>query len=368
MRNKGNAVENSKLTVATWFDRWIGLGAPGRRREPVGQRTLERYEELLRVHVRPRLGDKVLQKLAASEIDDLYAGLEGLIAPRTARHVHSVFNASLGTALRTGLIAANPMDKVIRIPRPDAKPGVVNLDDDADDDELDDHAEGLDEVELAALVVGFKPSPLYPFVALAAATGARRNELLALRWSDLNVENKTLDIRRALDRSAPSEKFKLGVKPPKTARGRRTIDLDDGTIAMLLAEKQKHQRLFSGIPDGAEVELSLIKLPLKALIFPAAPEPGKDISLTTWRVPRNVSKEFRRRADLLGFGIKLHTLRGIHTTALLDAGMPVDLVAQRLGDDPAVLLRNYSKRKRSKDAKEKFASALTALAAGFLKP
>jgi len=48
--------------------------------------------------------------------------------------------------------------------------------------------------------------------------------------------------------------------------------------------------------------------------------------------------------------------------------MPVDLVAQRLGDDHAVLLRNYSKRKRSKDAKEKFASTLTALAAGFLKP
>lgn len=65
---------------------------------------------------------------------------------------------------------------------------------------------------------------------------------------------------------------------------------------------------------------------------------------------------------------KLHTLRGIHATALLDAGMPVDLVAQRLGDDPAVLLRNYTKRKRSPAAKERFASTLTALAAGFLKP
>lgn len=151
--------------------------------------------------------------------------------------------------------------------------------------------------------------------------------------NDLNVENKTLDIRRALDRSAPSEKFKLGIKPPKTARGRRTIDLDDGTLAMLLAEKRKQQRMFSGIPDGAEIDLTLIKLPPKALLFPAAPEPGKDFSLTAFRIPRNVSKEFRRRADLLGFGIKLHTLRGIHATALLDAGMPVDLVAQRLGDD-----------------------------------
>lgn len=368
-RNKGNAVENSKLTVAAWFDRWIELGAPGRRRERVGQRTLERYEELLRVHVRPRVGDKVLQKLAASEIDDVYAGLEGVIAPRTARHVHSVFNASLGTALRTGLISVNPMDKVIRIPRPDAKPQVLDLDDDdAEDQELDDHEQGLTPAELAALVEGFKPSPLYPLVALAAATGARRNELLALRWADLNVESGTLAIRRALDRSAPSAKFKLGIKPPKTARGRRTIDLAPAVVAMLLAEKQKHEKIFAETRHSGGNVVPMVKLPQKALIFPAAPEPGGDVSLTTFRIPRNVSKEFRRRADLLGFGIKLHTLRGIHATALLDAGMDAGLVAQRIGDDPAVLWRNYTKCKRSNDAKEEFASTLTALAAGFLKP
>ncbi|MES5485929.1 site-specific integrase [Bradyrhizobium sp. INPA03-11B] len=366
-RNKGNAVETSKLTVAQWFERWIELGAPGRRRERVGQRTLERYEELLRVHVTPKVGDKLLQKLRSTDIDDIYAGLEDVIAPRTARHVHSVFNASLGTALRTGLIAANPMEKVVRIPRPDAKPVVADIDDDDGDQEFDDHSEGLTEAELATLVEGFRPSGLYPIVALAASTGARRNELLALRWADLDVEKKTLDIRRALDRSAPTEKFKLAFKPPKTARGRRTVDLDDATIEMLLGEKRRLQRLVAGIPDGVDVDLSLVKLPAKALMFPAVPDTGNALVLTAPRVPRNVSKEFRRRADLLKFGIKLHTLRGIHATALLDAGMPVDLVAQRIGDDPAVVLRNYSKRKRSKDAKERLANTLTALAASFLK-
>ncbi|MEH2608745.1 hypothetical protein [Bradyrhizobium sp. AZCC 1693] len=58
-------------------------------------------------------------------------------------------------------------------------------------------------------------------------------------------------------------------------------------------------------------------------------------------------------------------MRGIHATALLDAGIPVHTVAQRIGDDPAILLRNYAKRKRTKaadanltDAIEKFASGL----------
>jgi hypothetical protein len=59
-------------------------------------------------------------------------------------------------------------------------------------------------------------------------------------------------------------------------------------------------------------------------------------------------------------------LRGIHSTALLDAGIPVHTVAQRIGDDPATLLRSYTKRKRLKQADEKLSSTITGLAAGFL--
>jgi integrase len=60
-------------------------------------------------------------------------------------------------------------------------------------------------------------------------------------------------------------------------------------------------------------------------------------------------------------------LRGIHATALLDAGIPVHRVAQRIGDDTAFLLRNYMKRKRSKQADASLSTALAVLAAGFLK-
>ena len=59
---------------------------------------------------------------------------------------------------------------------------------------------------------------------------------------------------------------------------------------------------------GAEVDLSLVKLPQKALMFPATPEPGKDAVMTAPRIPGTVSKEFRLHADLLGFGIKLRAL------------------------------------------------------------
>src|SRR6185295_1182049 len=131
----------------------------------------------------------------------------------------------------------------------------------------------------------------------------------------------------------------------------RTIDLDEATLAILLAEREKLQRLVSGVPDGADVDLTLVRLPAKALMFPAVPDRGADLDLTTPRNPRNFSKEFARRAGLLGFGsTRFHDLRGVHATALLDAGIPVHRVAERIGDDPAVLLRNYTKRRRTKDA------------------
>jgi integrase len=102
-------------------------------------------------------------------------------------------------------------------------------------------------------------------------------------------------------------------------------------------------------------------------MFPAVPEPGEDFDFAKPRNPRNFSKEFARKADLLGFGkTRFHDLRGIHSTALLDAGIPVNRVAERIGDDPAVLLRNYAKRKRSKKADQSIANAIAAFSSGFL--
>ena len=105
--------------------------------------------------------------------------------------------------------------------------------------------------------------------------------------------------------------------------------------------------------------------------------PAISVSFTAPRHPRNFSRDFADRVDLLreqvrqadlpSFSrIRFHDLRGIHSTALLDAGIPVHTVAQRIGDDPAVLLRNYTKRKRLTQANEKLSEIITGLAAGFL--
>jgi integrase len=121
----------------------------------------------------------------------------------------------------------------------------------------------------------------------------------------------------------------------------------------------------AGVPDSVAVDLSLVKLPDDALMFPAAPSAGEDFSFTKLRNPGSTTKEFVRKATRLGFpDVGLHTLRGTHETLLLDKGQPVHAVAARCGHDPAVLLRSYAKRTRKADTR--IADAISELAKGVL--
>jgi integrase len=342
----GTHVAPDKIAVGQWVEQWIAAGAPGRRQKRVGRRTLERYAELLRCHVVPTLGARPLQQLQPTEIDALYQKLEGKIAPRTAHHVHTVFGACLATAVRKGLLVANPLDRAEKVPSAGES----------------DHGMVLDEDQLRALVEGFKGSVLFPIVVVAAFTGARRNEILALRWIDLKPANKTLTIERAIEKL---HKQPSGVKGPKSERHKRTITVDDDLLALLGSEREKHLRIKAGVPDGAEVDLSLVKLPDDALMFPNPPGSGEDFSFTKLRNPDNTTKEFVRKARKLGFpGLRLHDLRGTHETLLLDAGVPVHVVAARCGHDPAVLLRSYAKRTRKADTSA--AAVIGAMAKGVL--
>jgi integrase len=349
----GEHIAPDKVTVGQWIERWVTLNQRNegdvdgtRRRGLVNRRTLERYEELLRCHVTPTLGKRPLQKLHGTEIDDLYVALEKKLSPRTVHHIHTVFGACLKAAVRKGLIINSP---VARAEAP--SPGES------------DHGMALDEEQLRTLLEGFRPSVLFPIVAVLAFTGARRGEVLALRWSDLDVEKKTLRIERAVEQTA---KYELAIKEPKTKRGKRTITIDDDLIALLVAEREKLQRIHAGVPDGAKVDLSLVKLPDDALMFPGPPAKDESFSLTRLRAPNNTTKEFLRRAGLLGFPeLRLHDLRGTHETLLLDAGVPVHVVAARCGHDPAVLLRSYAKH--SKKADTSAAAVIGALSKGILR-
>jgi integrase len=326
----GQHVAPNKLTLSTWIAHWIALLRRGddtgkKRRGLVNARTLERYEDLMRVHVLPTLGQRPLQRISPSEIDALYAMMEQRLAPGTVRFAHAVLSACLAAAIRKGLLVSNPVSRAEPPAKADQEAGQV-----------------LEEDQLATLLSGFRGTSLYPIVATAAFTGARRNEILALRWSDVNLTEKTLTIARSLELTkAHGQRF----KEPKTRRGRRTIAIDDTLASILIKEREKHLRIAAGVTDDAvSVDLSLAKLPEEALVFPSKGGSARP------RHPQAITGEFVKRARKIGFlKLRFHDLRGTHETLLLDAGVPVHVVATRCGHDPAVLLRVYARRTKKAD-------------------
>jgi integrase len=184
--NAGNHIAPDRITLAQWLPRWMALlerktegeGDGDRKRgRLVNSRTVQRYEELMRLHVLPAFGDTPLQKIRGTHIDEFYISLEEHLAPCTVHHVHAVLRACLNMAVRKRLIATNPATEA-EAPSPGES----------------DHGVALEEHELMKLVKGFEATTLHTIVATAAFTGARRNEILALRWSDFSIEKKTLTL------------------------------------------------------------------------------------------------------------------------------------------------------------------------------
>jgi integrase len=342
----GTHTAPTRLTLSQWSQQWLALLARGdNRRGLVGARTRERYGELL-AYVLPTLGERALQKITATEIDDLYIKLEGRgLSPNTVRHVAVALKACLAVAVRKRHLQRNPAADADP-PRPvETEVG-----------------QALDAAELKRLLDGFKGSVLYPIVSTAAFTGCRLSELLALRWSDLDPVTKTVSITRAIEQTAS---YRRRTKEPKSRRGKRQITIDDALLALLLVERERHQKLAAGIPDGVQVDLSLVKLSDTALMFPAPPPAGEAFDLSRLRNPKSVTKETRKRFRRLGFDrLRFHDLRGSHATSLLDHGVPVHVVSARLGHDAGVLLKAYAKRTKTADTSA--AAVIGELAKGIL--
>jgi integrase len=341
--------------LSEWIDQWLelikrnpsGNGERKRKRGLVNPRTAERYGQLLE-HAKKKLGNVTLQKLTASQVDDLYVGLEEKLATRTILHLHNCLRPCLASAVKKKLISENPCD-FAEIPNP-GDVGEITV---------------LDQDKLAELVRGFRGHELEHIVDLAAHTGARRNEIIALSWDDIDLAAKSLTINKAVEDTVA---FGRHIKEPKTAKGRRTIGIDDALVERLRAYRDAMKREIAGIEDrhgrhgmidhnsegsteGADVNLGLIKMPKGCLLFPGRPEPGQEIDYTKLRDGHAVSRTFKKHAARLGFTLKFHWVRASHLTILLDAGQPVHIVAKRAGHDPMTLLSSYARWTKKTDAK-----------------
>ncbi|MBM3744859.1 MAG: site-specific integrase [Acidobacteria bacterium] len=289
-------------TLREYLDHWLPYHTKAKPLEPT---TATRYVSLA-AHAMQALGSVPLKDVSTFMLDDLYVKLaEKNLGPKTIREVHGVLHVALKRAVKTKLIPFNPADGC-DLPRLDQKEAVV-----------------LNPEQLAAYQAAAAGSWIDLLIRLGAAIGARRGELLALRWADIDFTTNKVRIERSLYQA----KGQVGIKPTKTRQARVvSIPLSLMEYLKLHREAQEQNRSLFG-PDY-RTDLDLIFGDIQG----------------QFRKPDSVSWtacDIARRAGLKGVG--LHALRHTHASTLLHAGVPVANVSKRLGHrDPYTTAKIYA--------------------------
>ena len=176
--------------------------------------------------------------------------------------------------------------------------------------------------QLKAFLDTVKDDRLYSLWHTIAFTGMRRGEALGLRWSDVDLENARLAVRRAL---IPTNR-EVVVSEPKTAKGRRVVALDPVTIEVLKAQAARQLEEQKERDDWVDSDL----------VFTA--ENGAALD------PESVSRYWRQALKKAMLpAIRLHDLRHTHATLALQAGVHPKVVSERLGHATvSITLDTYS--------------------------
>ncbi|MFF3671100.1 tyrosine-type recombinase/integrase [Microtetraspora malaysiensis] len=337
---RGEYVDRNTITVREYLDEWLD----GHAME-IKPRTLSDYRSCIRLYVTPRIGTMRLQAVRPSTITKLYRDLtttggrtgKGL-APKTVTHLHAILRKAFRDAVETDqLLDSNPVERAKR-PRTDVdEPGNI-----------------WTTAQLRTFLRVARGHRLFAFFHLAAYTGARRGELLNLRWTHVDLDKAQITISG----STAVIDGKRVEGTTKSGRS-RVVPIDFETVEIL----REHLTIQEADRDR---------------LGDAWRGSGDDYVFTTgWGEPiypdtvtglmrdlinaSNSPKDADPPAEPLPYA-RLHDLRHIHATTLLLAGVSVHVVAARLGHaDPAITLRVYAHVIRSAEAAvaDIFAQALT---------
>lgn len=293
--------EGSSTTLGELLDLWVEANGPF-----WAPSSAENQRSRVRLAQRDPICQLPVAKVTTLEIDRWHVRMarQGL-GEASIRNRHLVVRAALTLAVRWAWVPANAaagvrLGRRKRVPRGAMRPEQVRS--------VLEAAHGLAERGL------FEPhAPVG--LRLAAVTGARRGELAALRWEELEGDLLTVDSSIAIVRDGTRHP-ELRDDPTKTAN-RRVVRLDPVTCEQLAALRE---RCCIGGPWILAVDVQ-----------PLGPE-----RLSAW---------WRRARDLAGVDAcwRLHDLRHWAATASIAAGHDVRSVAGRLGHaNPAMTLRVYA--------------------------
>jgi integrase len=213
---EGQLIPGHPMSVGELLDRWLDDVGPHR-----SVYTLREYRRMAVRNIKPAIGAVRIDRFAARQLDAFYKrlGERGLSDASVRRH-HSLLHAALGRAVKWGLVSSNQADRATS-PRPVRSTAT---------------APSSSEVQrLLAGAEAHNPS-LAAAIAPAAVTGARRGELCALRWSDIDWTGRTLRIARSL-----TVVGSLVAEGPTKTHQRRDVAVGE-VLGAFLATRQEQQK------------------------------------------------------------------------------------------------------------------------------
>jgi integrase len=284
-------------TLADLLDRWFEAASPG-----WAAPTVRHTRSVIDCYLKPYLGHLDLGKLTTTDIDDFYGHLlragsrsDGPLAAGTVVRVHGVLHRALAQAVRWDWIWLNPASTATppRVPPPEIRPP------------------NPEQVATLLEWTALHDPPLHCFLRLATSTGARRSQVLALRWGDLDEPHGAIAFTRAWVEGPDGPEL----RSTKTQRTYR-VELDAETLEVLMAHRSEAEAR-AGMGDG--------ELPSDAFVFSLRPDGSKPWQ-PNWLTKRFISA--RWDAGLPRF--RLHDLRHFMASQMLAAGIPLVTVAHRL--------------------------------------
>lgn len=307
----GVLAPDARETMTRFLTTWLEGVKPTLR-----PRSWDRYEEHVRLHLIPTLGRIPLARLSPRDVQRANNELLKMgLAPATVGRAHAALRAALKQALRWQLIPSNPASLVTppRVERHEMT--------------------ALDPDQARRFLNAARHTPLEALWVLAVTTGLRQGELLALQWSEVDLEGASVRVTGTLTRinvdvaSTGYPKTHRVTAPPKSARSRRRIEVGSLAVGALREHRRRQveQRLHAGT---LWVD--------RDLVFSGAT--GGHMH------PDQLNRELRSLLTIAGLPtIRFHDLR--HTAASLLLGRDVNpkKVSEMLGHSTvAITLDTYS--------------------------
>lgn len=224
--DSGTYAEPSKMKVSQWLDEWLASYTMN-----IKPATRSAYEEHIRVHIKPSLGDILLKQLSTKDIQQLYTNLlkERELSPKTVRNIHGVLHRALEQAKLLGYIRVNPADAAVT-PRVEKK-----------------QVETLDAEDIGKFLAAIRGTKYEYPLFVAVFTGLRQGELLGLTWDCVDFEHGMLLINKQHNRVKGDTEFRFASLKNDKAR---VLTAADEVMEVLKFQKQRQNAWAAALGDG----------------------------------------------------------------------------------------------------------------------